>query len=268
MEFSCSQKELIVFRLVRHIIGLIAALLFSALGAAAMPLPPTVALQAEFFPQQKTATTEHTNVHFAARGPPKAASKVAFTSATVALHGNGVVMYVHETHVAILVSGVGLDATNKGLDGFYEPQAWRQNNEDCYSGNVTSTTLPPYSAKNVHMAGKRHPETDIVYDQRGFPIFADVARYDTRFPADQFGVTDYQGQMRMGTRDLRTTIQTNPQLRSQFEPDQLQAIQSGRANIPRLTWHHHQDSGRMQLVPRDVHADTGHIGGASMLAGQ
>ncbi|KIC36656.1 A nuclease of the HNH/endo VII superwith conserved WHH family protein [Ruegeria sp. ANG-R] len=74
--------------------------------------------------------------------------------------------------------------------------------------------------------------------------------------------------MRMATRDLRSTLGSNPQLRAQFEPDQLQAIQSGKASIPRLTWHHHQDTGRMQLVPRDIHRDTGHIGGNAVSGGQ
>jgi hypothetical protein len=33
------------------------------------------------------------------------------------------------------------------------------------------------------------------------------------------------------------------------------------------TWHHHQDVGRMQLVPRKIHADTGHVGGFDMWYG-
>ena len=27
------------------------------------------------------------------------------------------------------------------------------------------------------------------------------------------------------------------------------------------TWHHHQDTGRMQLVPEWDHSKTGHVGG-------
>ncbi|WFC64679.1 hypothetical protein EWH21_02740 [Pseudomonas sp. REST10] len=33
------------------------------------------------------------------------------------------------------------------------------------------------------------------------------------------------------------------------------------------TWHHHQDSGRMQLVPELIHSKTGHIGGEAMGGG-
>ncbi|MET0110593.1 MAG: HNH endonuclease, partial [Candidatus Thiodiazotropha sp.] len=152
-------------------------------------------------------------------------------------------------------------------NNFYEPRAWRQNYEDFYGGNVTSTTIPPYSAPRVSLAGQRHPVTGIVYDNRGFPIFDDVAFYDTRLNINEFRSVSYQSQMRMATRDLRDQLNNNPQLRSMFEPDQLQAIQSGQANIPRLTWHHHQDTGRMQLIPQDIHRRTGHVGGEAISGG-
>lgn len=49
----------------------------------------------------------------------------------------------------------------------------------------------------------------------------------------------------------------------------MKAIRGGRANIPGYTWHHHQDIGRMQLVPRPIHtaAGTPHIGGFKMWYG-
>ncbi|MES5674720.1 HNH endonuclease [Acinetobacter baumannii] len=34
------------------------------------------------------------------------------------------------------------------------------------------------------------------------------------------------------------------------------------------TWHHHQDNGRMQLVPEWEHSKTGHIGGDAMQGGK
>ena len=34
--------------------------------------------------------------------------------------------------------------------------------------------------------------------------------------------------------------------------------------IDKLTWHHHQDTGRMQLIPFDIHDLTGHIGGMKL----
>ena len=42
----------------------------------------------------------------------------------------------------------------------------------------------------------------------------------------------------------------------------------GKSKIPDYTWHHHQDTGRMQLVPEWEHSKTGHIGGTVMDKGK
>lgn len=44
----------------------------------------------------------------------------------------------------------------------------------------------------------------------------------------------------------------------------LTAIQQGKAEIPEFTWHHHQEIGRMQLIPQNIHNQTGHVGGMSV----
>ena len=41
----------------------------------------------------------------------------------------------------------------------------------------------------------------------------------------------------------------------------------GTSEIPDYTWHH-QDTGRMQLVPEWEHSKTGHIGGTAMDKGK
>lgn len=43
--------------------------------------------------------------------------------------------------------------------------------------------------------------------------------------------------------------------------DQLRALRASPANF---TWHHHQDFGRMQLVPRSVHTGLNHTGGIAL----
>ena len=42
----------------------------------------------------------------------------------------------------------------------------------------------------------------------------------------------------------------------------------GKSEIPDYTWHHHQDTGRMQLIREDSHHDTGHIGWEAMNKGR
>jgi hypothetical protein len=171
----------------------------------------------------------------------------------------------------ITMSGSNQSGTESGAASnyIYNAQAIRTELEILYGhSNVTSTTVPPIDGRNVYLAGQRHPVTGIVFDTRGFPIFDDVAVFDTRLDSSQFSAASYEQQMQMASRDLWLSIQRGEVSASQFTPDQLSQIQSGSARIDGYTWHHHQDSGRMQLVPRDIHRTTGHIGGEGMSGGR
>ncbi|MFU2080960.1 MULTISPECIES: HNH endonuclease [Avibacterium] len=55
---------------------------------------------------------------------------------------------------------------------------------------------------------------------------------------------------------------------SQFTQKQLENIYSEKPTIDGFTWHHHQDTGRMQLIPERIHQETGHIGGRSIQQGK
>ena len=41
-------------------------------------------------------------------------------------------------------------------------------------------------------------------------------------------------------------------------------IKFGLKKVGNYTWHHHQETGRMQLVPTDIHDWIGHIGGSKL----
>lgn len=55
------------------------------------------------------------------------------------------------------------------------------------------------------------------------------------------------------------------QLKRNGEPNQQWAKDYRKANM--LTWHHHQDGARMQLMPFDLHSNIPHAGGASAARG-
>ena len=116
----------------------------------------------------------------------------------------------------------------------------------------------------MHRAGERHPESGIVFDDRGFPIFDDVAAFDTRIDSKYSSVKNAETHKRAATRDLRESIARGEVDVSRFSLEQLRAIQGGKPNIPEMAWHHHQNQGRMQLVPLQIHRQTGHIGGFEM----
>lgn len=62
------------------------------------------------------------------------------------------------------------------------------------------------------------------------------------------------------TRELRSLLEQGKIDKGMFTTKELQSIESGKAKIGELTWHHHQQSGRMQLVPYDYHRNFPHTG--------
>jgi filamentous hemagglutinin len=102
-----------------------------------------------------------------------------------------------------------------------------------------------------------------VFDQRGFPIFDDIARSEVRISGD-LGKMTPDAHKRAATRQLRANIENGVVNKKMFTDAQWLDIERGAADIDGFTWHHHQDPGRMQLVPRTIHKDTGHFGGGAL----
>lgn len=69
---------------------------------------------------------------------------------------------------------------------------------------------------------------------------------------------------RAATRKLREDIKDGKIDRSIFTAEQFAQIEGGRKKIDGYTWHHHQDTGRMQLVSRDLHNWIKHLGGNAL----
>ncbi|KAK4926167.1 hypothetical protein LTR49_006871 [Elasticomyces elasticus] len=136
----------------------------------------------------------------------------------------------------------------------YDPRAMEEMLASRSGGaqNVSSTTLPPANAKNVKLAGGRHAQ-GTTFDQRGYPVFDDVAIAEIRLSGDQARSLSSKAQMRAATKQLRELVNSDPVLRARFKPAHLRQIQKGDAKIGKWTWHHHQDVGRMQLIPTKIH---------------
>ena len=144
------------------------------------------------------------------------------------------------------VAASGVDYTNKGL---YDSHTIKATLEQRYPGQVTSTTIPDLGQKNVKLAGQKHPKADVVFDSKGFPIFEKHLKYDTKISRDVSIVDNPASHMRAATRDLRDQIQLGYVDKELFNTAQLKDIYSGKSKIKGYTWHHHQDTGRMQLIP-------------------
>jgi intein/homing endonuclease len=112
------------------------------------------------------------------------------------------------------------------------------------------------------LAGKRHPDSGVLFDSEGYPVF------DTEFEM-HLDPKDYLRSR--GTHFNRSSkafyneIQRNPDLVDKLKliPDEIEDFRVG--DVPeRFTWHHHQDTGKMQLVDYNTHRLTGHDGGYSV----
>jgi hypothetical protein len=121
--------------------------------------------------------------------------------------------------------------------------------------------------RNARLAGKNHPVTNVPFDRQGYPIFQSLK--DVKLPANLRGnsVSDVK-QFEYATEQLRRQIEANPAMERLFSAEQLEDIRAGEAYIDGLTWHHHQDGIRLQLVDRQTHAKTGHDGGRKNTGGR
>jgi RHS repeat-associated protein len=101
------------------------------------------------------------------------------------------------------------------------------------SGPIGQVSVP----RNAHLAGKTHPTTGIPFDKNGYPDFSSVVKADVKIKPTGTHKGDYRAANEA----------------------------AGFAKKPEgYTWHHHQDAGRMQLVPSEIHKATGHTGGFSL----
>lgn len=95
--------------------------------------------------------------------------------------------------------------------------------------------------RNASLAGGTHPKTGVPFDNAGFPDFSKNL---------------YKG----GASDvmIKPTGNRNTDFTAANKAAGYDATPKGQ------TWHHHQTTGRMQLVDTRVHSQTGHTGGFSL----
>ncbi|WP_185376633.1 HNH endonuclease [Listeria booriae] len=114
--------------------------------------------------------------------------------------------------------------------------------------------------RNGNLAGKSHPKTGVKFDKKGFPIFS--AKAEMTLPNSLLKASNTK-QFKEANAYLKKNINNGKIPKSRFTKDQLSDIQNGK-NPRGMTWHHHQDRGKMQLVDTKLHEKTGHTGGKAI----
>ncbi|UTH01512.1 HNH endonuclease [Macrococcoides canis] len=113
---------------------------------------------------------------------------------------------------------------------------------------------------NGKLAGKKHPKSGIEFNDLGLPKFDEVKVFEVDLPVDLHVASD-EKQFREAVNYLSKEIKENPRLSNFFNDKQIEEIKSGKTIISDFTWHHHEITGKLQLIPREIHADTRHTGG-------
>ena len=145
----------------------------------------------------------------------------------------------------------------------YHPRTMESHLESRYPGEVKSHTIAGKSAPNAKLANTVHPETGVPFDPRGFPIFDNHVIFETRITGDLIKETSVDHILK-ATKNLKASLKSGHIPKEQFNSMQLSDIYAGNPRISGLTWHHHQEMGRLQLIPHKVHKTTGHQGGMSL----
>lgn len=133
--------------------------------------------------------------------------------------------------------------------------------------NYDSRTINPDSTVTYTRDGN-----SVTYDRNGFPMFE--AKADLYLSPSAINSGSDTAHFREANRMLGDALRADPGLaqRIGLNDDQVafltQANPAGRSP-PDLTWHHHQDTGRIQLVPSAVHDrfSGGHTGGMRIWGG-
>ena len=112
----------------------------------------------------------------------------------------------------------------------------------------------------------------VTYDANGFPVFN--AKADLLLDASHIASRNADDHFRAANTMVGDALRADPSLaqRLGLNAEQVTHLtkQPPNADAPRgLTWHHHQDTGRMQLVDRAEHAhfSGGHTGGMRLWGG-
>ncbi|WP_247712067.1 HNH endonuclease [Qipengyuania qiaonensis] len=112
----------------------------------------------------------------------------------------------------------------------------------------------------------------VTYDQNGFPIFEATA--DLYLSPAAINSRSDRAHFQEANEMMRDALRADPSLaqRLGLNNDQVAFLTRDTpagSSPPGLTWHHHQDTGRIQLVDRDVHDhfSGGHTGGMRIWGG-
>ena len=159
---------------------------------------------------------------------------------------------------------------SKNLDNY------SQRNGEQLDGQTENTGSPRrIKTINDDLSGQKHPETGVPYEGKEvvndkgekvvgvFPQFE--SKFDAQLPEGMEKSSD-KTQFYECNRQLKEKCDNDPSFKAQFNERQQNDINEGRTPYG-YTWHHNEETGKMQLVDYETHWKTRHTGGRSIWGG-
>lgn len=164
-----------------------------------------------------------------------------------------------------------LVSKNGKVDGYYSPEEFRR-----VVDNVNVYLNKPWGSPriiNKSKAGKPVLGPGLIrYDDIGFPIFSDYARFTAQIDKNLYLAKD-DIQFKEASRQLKEAIESgSSKVKGNFTAEEKRLIDkavAGKGRIPGYTWHHHQVEGKLELIPSTIHnkAEYKHTGGNAIWGG-
>nr|WP_239208800.1 HNH endonuclease [Brevibacillus laterosporus] len=110
---------------------------------------------------------------------------------------------------------------------------------------------------------KNGKEYIVTYDKNGYPMYN--SKYEISLPESKYLEPD-NVQFNYLSKKLYEEIGKNPDIAKKFTKQEIELLKEGK--VPEsLTWHHHQDPGKMQFVDYFEHDSARHTGGRAIWGG-
>ena len=130
------------------------------------------------------------------------------------------------------------------------------------------------SCRNGHLEGEKHSVTGVPFVKRQTEVNAKTVEvvapdfknmFDVQLPQEMYKLSNSK-QFRYCDKQLKIAVEKKSELRNKFTAAEIEQILKCK-RLSNYTWHHDVDSGKMQLVNRNIHKKTGHTGGRFLWGG-
>lgn len=184
------------------------------------------------------------------------------------------------------VDSVGTDRIDVTKLGYSSKEKFKEAMDNLHKNYLNNSTKTPQINNSEDAGGYLR---GVELDPIGFPIFRSPALKDEvnlvgKYSKDQLLNMSRSQHLSAATKLYKETLENAAKLKATREGvaytdsyfdnylkslgfvdedsyDQIQAIKNGAEKIPGYTWHHHPETGRLQLVATSVHGKMGHTGG-------